>query len=97
MPSKKPKRKSKDAEEEDSEEEEEEDRERVTSKTAGQGLLILGFIMVLIAMIMPFVLGSSDLKMWSLQSETFLFGIAGLIAIGIGVLLINFQRLSRKL
>lgn len=75
----------------------EEEPETTTSKTAGQGILILGIILVLIALIMPFVLGNSDLKMWSLQSETFIFGIVGLIAMGIGALLINFQRLSRKL
>lgn len=75
----------------------EEVSERVTSKDAGKGLIILGTILILVAWFMPFVLGTSDQKMWSLGSEVFMFGVVGIVAIAIGLILLNFERLSRKL
>jgi hypothetical protein len=90
---KRPKKKEPEEEEEESEEE----TERVTPKDAGKGLIILGCVMVLIALFMPFVLGTSDQKIWSLDNEILIFWVLGVVAIIIGLILINFRRLSRKL
>lgn len=99
---KKKKDKKEDPEEADEEEPGETEDENdtsgpVTSKDAGKGLIILGTILILIAWFMPFVLGTSDQKMWALGSEVLLFGIVGIVAVAIGLLLLNFERLSRKL
>jgi hypothetical protein len=83
--------------EENEEEEAEKESERVTSKDAGKGLIILGCVLILIAVFMPFVLGTSDQKMWSLGSEILIFWVMGAVAIVIGIILLNFERLSRKL
>ena len=69
----------------------------VTAKDAGKGLIILGTVLILIAWFMPFVLGTSDQKIWSLGSEILLFGVVGIVVIGVGLVLLNFERLSRKL
>ena len=77
--------------------EEEESGEGVTSRDAGIGMIILGSILILISLFMPFVLGTSDQKIWSLSSEAFIFGVIGVVAVIIGIILLNFERLSRKL
>jgi len=78
-------------------EKEEEASGPVTAKDAGKGLIILGTVLILIAWFMPFILGTSDQKMWSLGSEILLFGVVGIVVIGVGLILLNFERLSRKL